>query len=205
MKNMKLIRIIAVLSAFICVTAVFGGCKDKNVYRPPVVEAPGSSNDDRKDATEDTKEFILKNGMTNYKIVIPAVPNGRETAAAADIAKYFREATGVSLQIVSDAVVNYTDTAEFISVGATSLLQKAGVNPDEAPIGDEGYVIMTPVISQPGVLPKVFARSVFIAGQTPLGTFYGGLDFLNRILGFEFFWADAYALDKDVKDIPLHG
>ncbi|MCL2752481.1 MAG: DUF4838 domain-containing protein [Firmicutes bacterium] len=161
------------------------GC-GKSSGKPPADEDFGGTHTDD---TKPTNFFVLKDGKTNYKLVLPAAATHREEAAAEEFALYFFEATGILLPVVSDAAVTYSETAEFISVGATSLANAAGV--EYGSLGSDGFRISTK------------GRTVFVGGKNDYGTQYGTYELMRRMLGFEYYYTDFYTLNLGVSDIPL--
>ena len=139
---------------------------------------------------EKTDSFIVKDGKSDYKIVIPSDFLMQEDAAASEISEKILEAAEVELAIVSDQSLTYSADAKYISVGNTALKEQAGVTA-ETDLGTSGYCI------------KTVGNSVFLFGKTPDGTLYSASDFLSEILHFEYFVKGSYALDRDVTEIPL--
>ncbi|PWM75291.1 MAG: hypothetical protein DBX59_02360 [Bacillota bacterium] len=134
--------------------------------------------------------YMLKNGVSDYRLVLPADAGGNINVAANEFTAFFMEATGYKIPWVSDADVSYTQNAHFISLGKTTVLRDAGVEVDYDTLGNQGYRI------------KTSGQSVFVAGSG-LGVLYGVYDLLNILVGFEQYTVTYYSLDKNVGEVNL--
>lgn len=190
---MKQIRKIFVIALSVIMAAtVFAACggskEDKgNVFTPP--SPYGEITSLHEISCYDTDKDLLKNGKTEYKILIPASPASDENLAASELTSLFRESTSVDLEIVRES--DATPTGKYISIGRTKLLENSSLAVDKAEVGNDGYVIRT------------MGDNVFICGGGDKGSLYGTYEFLAQTLGFETFSADCYSLDKNVSGIKL--
>lgn len=137
----------------------------------------------------DAEGFIVEDGKTDYVIAIPQEPQSLEKYAAEDFQKLFLEATGLKLEIVSDALVEKTD--KFFSVGRTTMFASTGVKVDKYELKDDGFKLFTE------------GDNIYMCGGEETGTLYAVYEYLYRELNFEQFYSDCYTLNKDVKEIPL--
>lgn len=72
-----------------------------------------------------TETWLIKNGVCPYKIIIPKEASDQINLAASEFQYFFKEATGVELEISTKA----NDTREkCFSIGPTSLQQNSGVS-----------------------------------------------------------------------------
>lgn len=140
---------------------------------------------------EETEHKLVKNGKSEYKLVVPAEADAKTQKAANEFNAFFSEATDISLETVTDAEASWSDTAKYISFGETSLLEGAGIEINEAVIGQQGYEIHT------------VGQSVFVAAFGGLGALYGAYDLLGRLVDYEQFTPDIYSLDKEVTELAL--
>lgn len=138
-----------------------------------------------------TGNYIFKNGKTNYKIVIPENSTEKERLAATELTGILSEATGVKLETVTDAGKAFTDNAEYISIGKTSLLEGAGIE-----ISDDAEGINAFQISRAG-------KSLFLIGGKEYGVVYSVYEWLNDVVNFEQYYTDCYTLETSVIDIEL--
>lgn len=166
------------------------GCNDKPDTPPDTGKTPGDYEDGTHDYDmENTDMFIMKNGATAYKILLPETPDSLELFAASELSELFYEATGTKLEQVSDSEMK--DTEKYLSVGDTKLKAKSGVEYDYETLGIGGFKIVTK------------DGSVLLAGAKSEGTLYAVYQFLTLTLGFEPYDDQIYALDRGTRDIPL--
>ena len=65
---------------------------------------PTVENENHRFSYKETNEYLIKNGTTEYKIVIPSENVSAELNIARDeLVRLFKEATGVTLEAISDA------------------------------------------------------------------------------------------------------
>lgn len=125
---------------------------------------------------------IAEHGRSRYRIVIPDAPSPSQRYAAEELARFVKAMSGAKLPIVPDQ----TEAGTFeIVLGDGRRLKPAGVAPDWARLGDEGFTIQTA------------GQSVFIAGSAKRGTLYGVYELLDRIWGCRWY-------TTDVSMIPRH-
>ncbi len=144
------------------------------------------------EATE-TSEFLLKDGQTDYILVTPAEKdvNGAYDMAKKEFVKFFKEATGVTLNTRTDKDLVYDENAKYISIGETTLLKEAGITVDKATLQNDGARIETK------------GKTIFIYGGSSYGALFGVYDFMTMEFNFDFYYTDCYDLDTNVKDITL--
>jgi hypothetical protein len=158
--------------------------------KDPSTQLPPDSGLHGGEITE-TEHSIVKNGNSEYKIVIPATADVKTQKAANEFDTFFREATDIDLDIITDAESTWSDTSKYISFGKTSLLKNAEIEISEEELGWQGYEIHT------------VGQSVFVAAVGGLGALYGAYDLLHYLVGYEQFTANCYSLDMDVTEIAL--
>lgn len=151
-----------------------------------------SSTEDAKVDEVLTSEYVLKNGKTEYAIVLPENSNNYEETAASELALLFYEATGISLSTIRNDELTHNDTAQYFSIGNTSLLETANIEIDKKAEGKNAYQITTK------------GKTIYFIGGRENGVLYGVYEFLFRTLNFEQFSEDCYSLDKAVTEIPLY-
>ncbi len=139
----------------------------------------------------ETEHNIVKNGNSEYKIVIPATADVKTQKAANEFDTFFREATYIVLDNVKEAETTWSNTEKYISLGNTSLLKHTEIEISEEELGNQGYEIHT------------VGQSIFVAAVGGLGTLYGVYDLLHHLVGYEQFTANCYSLDMDVTEIAL--
>ena len=121
-----------------------------------------------------------------YKIVYAARAENTEYEAAMMLAERIKEATGITCEVISDRHITWTETANYISVGQTALLEDAGLGAlAEQNVTDDGYI------------RRKVGNTLFIDGITARGTLYGVLDYLADAYNYVFIDDDTYTYTAD--------
>ncbi len=139
-----------------------------------------------------TSNYILYNGVTDYKIVISDEASDDENVARDELDSLFYEATGVNMPIISDEGLTHNAENKYICIGDNDLFRSANITIPEDAKGAHGYYIYTK------------DNTIYIIGQEKLGNRFGMYTFLFRILNFEQYSYDCYWIDKAVTEIPLY-
>ena len=133
---------------------------------------------------------LVKNGTSEYVIVYPEEQNDYHGYAVEELRYFVKEATGIDLPAVSDKDVTYSSSAKYLSIGETTLFERAGLSLDKSRLGDAGYIIET------------VDQSVFMAGGQ-FGNLYAVYEFLRQEFGYAIYAIDEIAIEKDVTDKKL--
>ena len=163
----------------ICMTASFfmAGCsKDET-----------EENEDNSGATNEELEsagsYLLKNGASSYKILLPEDADTDEVLAGERLQSLFEEATNVLLPIVSDTDISSIDSDdEYILLGDNDFAVENDLVPQEKDVKATGYTI------------KTKDKCIYIVGGRSIGTLFGVYNFLGRILNYDYFTKDVYSL-----------
>ena len=92
----------------------------------------------------ETDNYLLKDGATEYKIVIPSGSVSTELSVARDeLVRLFKEATGVTLQVVADTGLTHSSDNKYISLGNTTVYKTCGLNADTSALKKDGAKILT--------------------------------------------------------------
>lgn len=194
MKKSKLI-----ITLLLCVIMTLTACGGKGTAPTPEpdntlvpnVPVPTESGKHEFDVRE-TDGYVILNGVTQYKIVIPANAGETTLLAASELKHFVSEATGVSMEVVEDTGLDFdAGQSYYLSVGRTALFEQAQLAADYKVLGGEGVYIRT------------VGKSVFMCGAEDNGTLYSVYEYLKQTLNFEVFYADSIRLNRNVKDIPL--
>ena len=101
------------LSAIFC-TVAFSACKpsaDSGTDNKPGTDSPKENKNHIFNYTE-TDKFILENGATEYKIVMPEKITTEIEYARKELVNIFKEATGVTLESTSGGNLTHTQSGK---------------------------------------------------------------------------------------------
>ena len=150
-------------------------------------------------ATDMDIDFI-KNGKTNYTLVLPKSAKENETIAKREFNKFYTEATGSTIPATVDTGLTHNANQKYISIGDTELLRSVSdqVVRDYSQLGDDGYRIVT------------IDNNVYITGadtdtlpHSPYGNIYGVYGFLKLMFNYEYVFVDAWTIDTGVKNLKM--
>lgn len=170
-------RQIIILVFVLSMVLSFAGCDNQ------------SSTSDQDLATVEGK-YLANEGVTEYKIVIPADASGLVRIASSDFNMFFSEATGVSIPVITDSEV--TGEGSFISIGETTLLKNTNISYSFDELGRDGYKIITE------------GDDLYLIGGGEYGTLYAAYELLEILVGFDFFAEDCYTVTKGLTQVPLY-
>lgn len=162
-------RITAFITAFCILFSVLSGCNKNG--------GTDSDNKNHVSETVDGGKYLFQNQKTDYSIVIPENAGEDVLFAAAELNYFFKEATNSEMQVLSDSG-NLDTAGKYLSVGRTSLAEKANVSVGKA-FGNDGYVIETR------------DNTVIMLGGADSGSLYAVYDFIEKVIG-----AKVYASDE---------
>ncbi len=137
---------------------------------------------------EQTENDIVKNGVTKYKVLIPANASTNIQVAKNEFVTFFKEATDIALTVEEDT--SYDSATKYFSIGKTKLLEEKGLSA-EAELGQDGFRITTK------------DSSVFMYGYSDFGSLYAVYDLLNCLFDFEPYYTDLVVVNKNVKNLKL--
>ncbi|MDR0426713.1 MAG: DUF4838 domain-containing protein [Clostridiales bacterium] len=137
-----------------------------------------------------TDSFLIANGVTAYKLLIPANASGGVGTAMNEFRLYMEEATGIRLALETNPAAAYAADAKYISFGATEMLRGTGEQIDYAGLGTQGYRIFTK------------GQSIFVAGNDK-GVLFGAYDLLQVLVEFEQLTNKYYYINKNVNTLAL--
>lgn len=155
-----------------------------------------------------SKEFI-KNGKTNYRLIVPENPTENESLAKAEFTKFWEKATGYQIGVARDTDLTHAKGQKYISLGNTSLLRTSGML--EIPEGDTPYDVLYKTLEYDGVRIKTIDDNIYMIGGSDFGTVYSSYVMLELLFNFDTYYIDCFELDTvknmnfpelDVTDIP---
>jgi len=142
---------------------------------------------------EESDTDLIKNGISDYVVVYPHKEEDEliKDTATSELVHFFKQATGVTLKVISDRGLKYDENSHYLSIGETSLLSKANVTIDKNKLGENGFRIVTK------------GESVFMIGGGRFGHLYSVYEFLKWQFNYEQYAVDEYSLEENVKDKKL--
>ncbi|HBF86336.1 MAG TPA: hypothetical protein DDW54_01500, partial [Clostridiales bacterium] len=144
--------------------------------------------------------YFIKDGVSEYRIVIPENATKNEEYAANIIKNYFQDMTEYRLQIVGDGSETFSTDNKVLSVGKT--IYKKNVDLSDVDYDD---------LSTGGFITKSFGNVFVIDSSSKNGLIYAAYNFLEIFFGLEFLTenytyvphvATAVAYETDITDIP---
>lgn len=192
MKNKITSLLIALCLVSVCVFSGCSGCSgcSKNKNEVSVLSGVEYNGVHELNATE-TNSWLVKDGKTDYEVVVPS-----ETSALVNVAKdefidLFRMATGITLSIVKDEGLTHTPNGKYISLGETTIFKSSGLSVDKKELGKDGVRIITK------------DETVYLIGGSDYGTIYSVYDFMKLTFDYEYFYDDCIQIEKGVKNKKL--
>ena len=135
MKNFK--RLVSCMLAALTTFSVVG-CRNGSGNSSS--DSSGSGKEEQ--PIEDTAIDLVKDGKSDYKILLPAVATDTENYASGELISFFKQATGISLPVVTDA--NGVDkNGKYLSIGDTTLFEESGMQVSMEELGGDGFKIQT--------------------------------------------------------------
>ena len=135
-------------------------------------------------------QYLINNGESEYKIVIPEESSGLLQVASSDLSRFLSEATGVNIPVVKDNAVSGND--KFISIGQTTLLKDTDITYSYDELGRDGYKIIT------------LEDDLYLIGGEDYGSMYAAYELLEILVDWDCFAQDCYTLTKGMTQIPLY-
>lgn len=129
-----------------------------------------------------TEYDFIKEGTSDYSIVISDSATENENFAAEEIQYFTEQATGAKLAIVKES--EFKGEAGMISVGATELAEQAGVTPTYKELKNSGFQL------------KTDGKNCFIRGYSDIGTRNGIYEFLSYCFDYECYGIDEICVNK---------
>ena len=141
----------------------------------------------------ETTEYLLQDGTTEYSLVIPSGSfSNTIMLAVEEFNNLFKKATGITLPLVYDnQVAQYAETAKFISLGDTTLVEQANVSYDKTQLKTDGCRIITK------------GKTVFLLGASDYGVLNAVYDFMQICFHYEFYARDCIEIDSGVRNLKL--
>ena len=181
-KSLALLLSIGLTTSFFLTSCTLGGNNSS-----------GSESSSPQEEIEKTGDYLLKDGNSSYKIVLPDDADGDEVLAGERLQSLFKEATDTFLPIVKDTEISAINSDdEYILIGDNDFAVENGMVPKQTDVKSTGYTI------------KTKDKCIYIAGGKSVGTLFCVYNFLGRILNYDYFAEEIYSLDKGVEELALY-
>lgn len=126
------------------------------------------------------QDVLVKNGATNYVVVVPQRSDSLELLAAHTLQRYVEEATGASLPVVLEN--DYKANEKAIFLGETRWTDAEIIRDNE--LLDDGFIVLTD------------RGNLYVYSLSPKGVLYGVYYFLEHYLGVRMFTPEAIVVPK---------
>jgi len=131
---------------------------------------------------------LIKNGYSNYKIIISKNATSTERKAASELQKYFEEISNTKLEIVNDTDI---ESGSEILIGENNKIRPLIPIATIDSLGEDGFII------------KTVGNKLLIVGGKRKGTLYGVYTFLEKYLNCRMYTPDVLEIPKSsVISIP---
>lgn len=184
----------AILAGVLFVSGVLAGCSTNNGEQsamPTINISTTTSGGLQQISVSETNYDFIRDGQTDYQIVIPEDASSIVKNAAQEFSLFTYEATAVSLPIVKDTGLTYSEDVKYISFGNNNVSEAAGVKANYDTVKSNGYII------------KTVGKSVFCIGGGDYGTLYSAYEFLEHAFGYQLYATDEIAIETGVKNKKL--
>lgn len=186
------IKIICILLAAISLfTSV--GCNEKETPTKTIARPEDKSTfEGTHDLTAtETGEYLVKEGKTDYVLVINSKANAIEKTAKSEFKTLFKQATGINIPEVDATGLIHSAEKKYISIGENDLFKTTGIQLDKQTLTEDGVRIITK------------DKSVYLLGGGQYGTLYAVYDFMQITFNYEQYYLDCMELDTGVTEKKL--
>ena len=151
-------------------------------------------------APEMENEYLVKNGTTDYVLVVPADASDRVELAVDEFKVLFKRATNLEIPSVLDNSgdpVLQDKNAKRISIGETALVKEMS----EAERKAFGYD--SSILGTDGVRIITKDNTAYLLGGSMYGVLYAVYDFMQICFHYEFYYRNCIEIDTDVQNLKM--
>lgn len=185
MKDNKFLKV--AVSLVLACSCLFGSAACKNGETTDVIVPPAEEQEVR----EKSGYKLVKNGISEYKILLPQQASATEMLAANELQTFIKQATGANLAIAYED--ESSKDVPVISIGETRLAAENGISAEGKQLNRSGYIM------------KTVGNKLFILGGenfSGMGCVYAAYDFLEDCIGYRYYHADeVYYEQKSTVDL----
>lgn len=138
-----------------------------------------------------TNTSLVKDGKSDYMIVIPEDPSHDVLFASNELILFFKEATGITLTYKYDTDLVYDSNDKYLSIGDTTIYRNSNVDASYEELGLDGLKLVTE------------GNTVIMAGGSDSGAMYAMYEFLERTFKLEIYAGDEWYIDKNIENLYL--
>lgn len=151
-------------------------------------------------APEVDGKYIVKNGTTDYVLVVPADADSKIELAIDEFKVLFKRATNIELASVRDDSgdpVLSNANAKRISIGETSLITSMSKEEQLAFGYDKS------ILQFDGVRIITKGNTVYLLGGSMYGPLYAVYDFMKICFNYEFYYRNCIEIDTNIQNLKL--
>ncbi len=187
--NKLIVVALCFLTLFTCVISGACNCSgDENANRFKGVH--------KQELTE-TKDSLVKNGTTDFVLVVPSGALSEELKVAKQEFSYlFNKATGINIPSVTDEGLSLNSDSKYISLGKTSLYDSVSREDASRLVPYDKYVTGYQIFNK--------EKCVFLIGGNDLGTVYSVYKFMELTFNYQCYANNCLVIDEGVKDKVLY-
>lgn len=131
---------------------------------------------------------LIKNGQTDYVLVVPQNPDHYEDFAEKEFKRLFFNASGIDIPSMKDENAYFDSEKTYISLGRTNVYKQSGVSATYDELKRDGYKIVTK------------NKTVILIGGGTYGTVYAVYGFMEKQFGYRYYAIDEERIDKKKDD-----
>lgn len=140
---------------------------------------------------EDTDKWIVSNGVTSYKLVVPEKLSEQLEIARNEFLYLFEKATGIKLSVITDKDLQHNQDNKYISIGETSLLKSTDIQREYSLLGRDGVRIVTK------------DNTIYLTGATDYGSLYAVYTFMEMMFDYDCYYKDCITINQNVDNVRL--
>ncbi len=184
-------RIICIILALVCMLVGVVGCNGNGGKTLEVKGVAKNKQSTHIYTVSESSDYLVKNGKSDYVIVYPDGATAEYLHhAITELQGFFKEATGITLPIVTDGEV--TEGGKYLHIGYTASATAEGFSATAKNLNNtSAYIIRNK------------NGSVYMVGGGNFGHLYAVYKFLELQFGYKCYASDEIVIDKDVMEEKL--
>ena len=191
-KNIKFLSVF--LSMILGSTTLLSACNQEETIETVDTVTPVAYTEGVHDFTAPERDdYLVKNGTTEYQLVIPENAGTYTAFAQSEFVWLFEEATNITISTVTESGdgLTHSESAKYISIGNTKMLESAGLEAKASELGSQGVRIETK------------DDTIYLFGGGPQSPLYAVYDFMQIMFDYEIYYYDVWEINKNVKNVKM--